>query len=93
MHVLDTYKFKVDLINSHREKVATSNFRRSRAANSVVRLQIWPNFELIQALMYVIVTCKYEKEQMKNSGQNVMTSFFPLVVYEIFSDAQGQLSP
>ena len=29
--------------------------------------QIWPNFKLIQALMYVIVTCKYENDQIKNS--------------------------
>ena len=32
-------------------------FRRLRAANSVVRGRIWPNFKLIQALMYVIITC------------------------------------
>ena len=37
MHVLNTYKFIMDQINSNREKVATSIFRRSRAANSVVR--------------------------------------------------------
>ena len=28
-------------------------FRRLRAANSVVHGRIWPNFKLIQALMYV----------------------------------------
>ena len=37
-------------------------FRRLRAANSVVHGRIWPNFKLIQALMYVIITCKYEKD-------------------------------
>ena len=36
-------------------------FRRLRAANSVVRGRIWPNFKLIQALMYVIITCEYER--------------------------------
>ena len=40
--------------------------------------QIWPNFELIQAFMHVLIACKYEKDQMKNSGENVMTSFSPL---------------
>ena len=30
-------------------------FRRLRAANSVVRCRIWPNFKLIQALIYVFV--------------------------------------
>ena len=51
---------------------------RSRAANSVVGGQIRPNFELIQALMHVIVTCKYEKDPIKSIQENVMTSFFPL---------------
>ena len=40
--------------------------------------RIWPNFELIQASMHVLIACKYEKDQMKNSGENVMTSFSPL---------------
>ena len=40
--------------------------------------RIWPNFELIQALMHVLITCKYEKDPIKNSGENVMTSFSPL---------------
>ena len=78
MHVLVTYKFKIDLINSDREKVATSIFRCSRAANSVVSSGIWPKFELIQALTYVLVTCKYEKDQIKNSRENVGTPFSPL---------------
>ena len=42
--------------------------------------------------MYILITCKYEKDLIKNSRENVMTSFFPLLVYEIFSDAQGQLT-
>ena len=36
---------------------------------------IWPNFELIQALMHILISCKYEKDSIKNSGENVMTSF------------------
>ena len=42
-------------------------FRRLRAANSVVRGGIWPNFKLMEALMYVIITCKYERDPMKNN--------------------------
>ena len=34
--------------------------------------------------MYVLTTCKYEKDPIKNSRENVMTSFFPLKVYENF---------
>ena len=39
---------------------------------------IWPNFELIQALMHVLITCKYEKDPIKTSGENVMTLFSQL---------------
>ena len=53
MHVLDTYKFKINWINTKREKMETSIFQTLRAANSVVRDRNWPNFKLIQALIYV----------------------------------------
>ena len=46
--------------------------------------RIWPNFKLIQALIHVLITYKYEKDPIKNSGENVMTSFCPLEVYRIF---------
>ena len=35
-------------------------FRRSRADNSGVRDGIWPKFELTQAFMHALVTCKNE---------------------------------
>ena len=53
-------------------------FRRLRAANSVVHGRIWLNFKLIQALMYVIITCKYEKDPIKNNREKVAKSFFKL---------------
>ena len=53
-------------------------FRRLRAASSVVRGRIWPNFKLIQALMYVIITCKYDKDPIKNNQEKVATPFFKL---------------
>ena len=40
--------------------------------------RIWPNFELIQALMHFLITWKYEKDLIKNSWENVMTLFSPL---------------
>ena len=74
MHVLITCKFEKDRINSNGEKVVTSIFRRSRAANSIVSGGIWPKFKLIQAFMHVLITCKYEKDPIKkNSRENVMT--------------------
>ena len=48
-------------------------FLRSRAANSVAGGPIWPKFELIQDIMHVLITCKYEKDPIKNSWENVMT--------------------
>ena len=50
-------------------------FRCLRAANSVVRGRVWPNFKLIQALMYVIITCKYEMDPIKNNREKVATPF------------------
>ena len=65
--------------------------------NSMVAMEtsgrIWPNFELIQALIHVLITCKYEKNPIKNSGENVMTSFPHYKSMGIFPDAQGQLTP
>ena len=42
--------------------------RRSRAANSAVLGPIWPNFELVQDVMNVLVTCEYEEDPIKNEG-------------------------
>ena len=39
-------------------------FRLSRAANSAVGGPIKPIFELVRALMHVIIACKYEKDRM-----------------------------
>ena len=33
----------------------------------------------MQALMHVIVTCKYKKDPIKNSQENVMTPFCPII--------------
>ena len=50
-----------------REIVATAIFGRLTAGKSVVRGRVWPNFELIKALTYGIVTCKCGKDPTKNS--------------------------
>ena len=56
----------------------TSVFRRSRAANSPVNGAIWPKFELIQALMVVLVTWKNEEDTIKDEVAKVLTTFLPL---------------
>ena len=47
--------------------------------------RIWPNFKLIQALMYVIVTCKYEMDPIKNSQEKVARLFSHYKSMGIFS--------
>ena len=46
-----------------------------KGSNSVANL---PNFELIQAFMHVLLTCKNEVDQIKNEGARVFTRFLPL---------------
>ena len=57
------------------------------AANSAVLGPIWPNFELVQDVMDVLVTCKYLQDPIKNEGARVVTT-----LYSNFSDAQGQIT-
>ena len=59
-------------------------FIRSRAANSKVSRGILPIFELIQALIVVLVACKNENDPIKNKGSRVLTRFSPLQVYGSF---------
>ena len=51
-------------------------FRRSRAANSQVSSGIWSKFELIQAFMHILITCKYQKDRTLNSRDKVYGGFF-----------------
>ena len=50
--------------------------RRSRAANAVVHRPIWSNFELVQDLMVVLLTCKNEEDPIKNRGARVFTTLY-----------------
>ena len=66
MDVLVTCKYEEDPIKNEGATVLTtlySNFfRRARADNFGVGVGIWPKFELIQAFMHVLVTCKNEDD-------------------------------
>ena len=39
---------------------------------------ILPKFELIQAIIVVLFTCKNEEDPIKNEGARVLTRFSPL---------------
>ena len=82
MVVLHTCKNEEDPIKNEGAKVLTRLyvvfFRRSRAANSQDSVGILPKFELIQAFVVVLVTCKNDEDQIKNEGARVLTRFSPL---------------
>ena len=54
---------------SHYKPMGIFFFRHSRAAHSAVGGPIRPKFELVQALMHVIITCKFKKERMKKAEE------------------------
>ena len=90
MAVLVTWKNEEDLIKNNKVNAWTPCshyksmgifFKRSRADNSTARGRIWLNFELVRALMNVVVPCKYGKDLIENSGDNAWTTFSPYKVY------------
>ena len=79
MHVIITCKYEQDRIKNSREKMATPFFSIiTLSVAMVTSCRNWPNLKIIQALTYVIVTCKYEIDPIKNSREKVATPFFPL---------------
>ena len=78
-----------------------SIFQHSRAANSEVSGGIPLKSELIQAFIVVLVTCKNEKDPIKNTGSRVLTRFPPHNKNRIFfkrsraanSAVCGQIGP
>ena len=79
MHVIITCKYEKDRLKNSREKVATPFFSIITLSVAMgTSSRIWPNFRLNQALMYVIVPCKFEMDPIKNSREKVATPFFPL---------------
>ena len=96
MHVIVTCKYEKERMKNSREKVETPPFPIITLHVSVTMETmgwIWPNFTLIQALLYVIITCKYYKDPIKNSQEKVKTSFSNYKPMGILSDVQGQLTP
>ena len=61
--------------------------RHSWAANSAALSPIWLNFELVQYLMVVLVTCINEEDPIKNEGARVFKT-----LYIKISDPQGQIT-
>ena len=73
---------------SHFSNYKSGNFsRHSRAANSADPGPILPNFEPIQDLIAVFVTCINEDDPIKYESVRVL-----ITLYINFSDVQGQLT-
>ena len=82
MDVLVTCKYEEDPIKYEGARVDTtlySNFSDAQGQITLVLVSvIWPKFELIQAFMHVLVTCKNEDDWLKNEEARVVTRFRPL---------------
>ena len=101
MYVVVPCKYGKDLIENSGDNVWTTFspykvygdfFKHSRADNSTAHGRIWLNFELNRDLMYVVVPCKYGKDPIENSEDNVLTPFSHYKSIGIFSNAQGQIT-
>ena len=76
MHAIIVCKYEKDRMKNSRDKVETPFFPIiTLSVTMETSGWIWPNFKLIQALMYVIISGKYEKDPIKNSPEKVETSF------------------
>ena len=77
MHVIITCKYEKDRIKKQPRKSGkiVCFFIITLSVAMGTSSRIWPNFKLIQALMYVILTCKYEMDPIKNSREKVATPF------------------
>ena len=69
MHVIVNCKYEKERMKTAEISEATVFFIIHVTLSVTIETSAWilPNFKLIQALVYVIITCKYEKDLMKNS--------------------------
>ena len=85
MAVLVTCKFDEDPIKTEctfdRTRSNMGFFQHSRASNSNVNSLMWLKVELIQDFMAVLVTCKIDKDWIKDEVAIVWTTLSPLQDY------------
>ena len=89
-----TCKYEEDPIKNEGARVLTRYvFSDAQGQLTKVSGGILPKFELLQAFIVVLVTCKNEEDPIKNEGARVLTRFPHYKSMGIFLDAQGQLTP
>ena len=67
-------------------------FHTLRGANSAGSSQIWPNFKQLPALMHVIITCKYEKDQIKTAEKSGNT-IFSIITLSVAMETSSRIWP
>ena len=67
---------KIEALECSQHYTSIFQTRKGRLLRS--RGGIWLKFELIQAFMHVLDTCKNEEDPIKNEGARVFTRFLPL---------------
>ena len=94
MHVIIVCKYEKDQMKNSREKVETPFFPIiTLSVTMETSGWIWPNFELIQALMYVIITCNMKRIRSRTAQKKWRHHFSHYKPMGIFLDVQGQLTP
>ena len=79
MHIIIICKYEKDRMKKKLRKSGDTVFAIITLSVAIETSGlILPNFELIQALMYFIITCKYEKDPIKNKREKGTTPFFKL---------------
>ena len=82
MNVLVTYQYEEDPIKKRGASVFTTLYINFSDAQGQISLELavvsGRIFFLIQAFMYVLVTCKNEDDRFKNEGARGFTRFLPL---------------
>ena len=70
MDVLVTCKYEEDPIKNRSARVFTALYLNFSDAQGQITLEssvgIWPKFELIEAFVHVLTTCKNEDDRIKN---------------------------
>ena len=95
MDVLVTCKNEEDPFKNEGARVFTTSYINFSDVQGQITLRvscgIWPKFELIQAFMHVLATCKNEDDSIKNEGARVVTIFFPTISLWRSFQTLGQL--
>ena len=94
MYVIITYKYEKDPIKNNREKRGNTVFQIITLSVAMETSgRIWPNFKLIQSLMYVIITCNYEKGSHQEQPRKRGNTVFQIITLSVAMETSGRIWP